>query len=211
MAQKVGILDGEVNRNWHLVDGEGGKHLLSLFHDCVTGARAAMLDYEVRIGPTDRGEEEEKPRVCIVAVCSTSVCVCVLVLPQVAVAMIYIVKRRLCSIRRVVLNCLLCGSTRSSRLSAGATTLNFLRIPRRCYSGTASNTWHLAPLSKQEIRQVCSLMHCCTAVICNPPHVKVLLINDRPLLLYSKELPVNNQFTTGMTTHTTGELQRNLI
>ncbi|CAM9969232.1 unnamed protein product [Pylaiella littoralis] len=46
MAQKVGILDGEVNRNWHLVDGEGGKHLLSLFHDCVTGARAAMLDYE---------------------------------------------------------------------------------------------------------------------------------------------------------------------
>lgn len=48
MAQKVSILDGEVNRNWQLKDSNGEKHLLSLFHDCVTGARAAMLDYEVR-------------------------------------------------------------------------------------------------------------------------------------------------------------------
>lgn len=49
MAQKVSILDGEVNRNWHLKDSNGEKHLLSLFHDCVTGARAAMLDYEVSV------------------------------------------------------------------------------------------------------------------------------------------------------------------
>ncbi|CAN0096456.1 unnamed protein product, partial [Ectocarpus fasciculatus] len=47
MAQQVSILDGEVNRNWHLVDSGGAKHLLTLFHDCMTGARAAMLDYEV--------------------------------------------------------------------------------------------------------------------------------------------------------------------
>ncbi|CAM9822400.1 unnamed protein product, partial [Hapterophycus canaliculatus] len=46
MAQKVSILDGEVNRNWHLVDSAGEKHLLALYHDCVTGARAAMLDYQ---------------------------------------------------------------------------------------------------------------------------------------------------------------------
>lgn len=46
MAQQVSILDGEVNRNWHLVDSGGEKHLLTLFHDCMTGARAAMLDYE---------------------------------------------------------------------------------------------------------------------------------------------------------------------
>lgn len=53
MAQKVSILDGEVNRNWHLKDSNGEKHILSLFHDCVTGARAAMLDYEVRAGQTE--------------------------------------------------------------------------------------------------------------------------------------------------------------
>lgn len=47
MAQQVNIFDGEVNRNWNLTDSTGEKHLLSLFHDCVTGARAAMLDYEV--------------------------------------------------------------------------------------------------------------------------------------------------------------------
>lgn len=50
MAQKVSVLDGEVNRNWHIKDSNGEKHLLSLFHDCVTGARAAMLDYEVKAG-----------------------------------------------------------------------------------------------------------------------------------------------------------------
>lgn len=49
MAQPVSILDGEVNRNWHVVDSQGQKHLLTLFHDCVTGARAAMLDYEVSL------------------------------------------------------------------------------------------------------------------------------------------------------------------
>ncbi|CAB1102637.1 unnamed protein product [Ectocarpus sp. CCAP 1310/34] len=48
MAQQVSILDGEVNRNWHLVDSGGEKHLLTLFHDCMTGARAAMLDYEAK-------------------------------------------------------------------------------------------------------------------------------------------------------------------
>lgn len=48
MAQEVSVLDGEVNRNWHLEDSAGQRHLLSLFHDTVTGARAAMLDYEVR-------------------------------------------------------------------------------------------------------------------------------------------------------------------
>jgi len=47
MSQQVNIFDGEVNRNWNLTDSNGEKHLLSLFHDCVTGARAAMLDYEV--------------------------------------------------------------------------------------------------------------------------------------------------------------------
>lgn len=46
MAHSVSVLDGEVNRNWNLVDSNGERHLLSLFHDCVTGARAAMLDYE---------------------------------------------------------------------------------------------------------------------------------------------------------------------
>ncbi|CAN0151889.1 unnamed protein product [Ectocarpus sp. 6 AP-2014] len=50
MAQQVSILDGEVNRNWHLVDSGGEKHLLTLFHDCMTGARAAMLDYEAMPG-----------------------------------------------------------------------------------------------------------------------------------------------------------------
>lgn len=49
MSRPVSVLDGEVNRNWHLVDSRGGRHLLSLLHDTVTGARAAMLDYEVRI------------------------------------------------------------------------------------------------------------------------------------------------------------------
>lgn len=52
MAHSVSILDGEVNRNWHLVDSRGEKHLLTLFHDCVTGARAAMLDYVVSHGDT---------------------------------------------------------------------------------------------------------------------------------------------------------------
>lgn len=47
MARSVGIFDGEVNRNWNLTDSHGDRHLLTLFHDCVTGARAAMLDYEV--------------------------------------------------------------------------------------------------------------------------------------------------------------------
>eukprot|EP00752_Nemacystus_decipiens_P009877 g8812.t1 len=45
-TRALSVLDGEVNRNWHLKDSNGEKHLLSLFHDCVTGARAAMLDYE---------------------------------------------------------------------------------------------------------------------------------------------------------------------
>lgn len=47
MAQSVNFLDGQVNRNWELVGSNGERHLLTLFHDCVTGARAAMLDYEV--------------------------------------------------------------------------------------------------------------------------------------------------------------------
>lgn len=47
MAQAVSVLDGEVNRNWNLEDSRGERHLLTLFHDTVTGARAAMLDYEV--------------------------------------------------------------------------------------------------------------------------------------------------------------------
>lgn len=47
MAQAVSVLDGDVNRNWDLEDSRGGRHLLTLFHDTVTGARAAMLDYEV--------------------------------------------------------------------------------------------------------------------------------------------------------------------
>lgn len=46
MAQQVSVLAGEVNRNWHLLDTRGERHLLTLFHDTVTGARAAMLDYE---------------------------------------------------------------------------------------------------------------------------------------------------------------------
>lgn len=45
--QGVSVLDGEVNRNWNFSDAHGGRHVLTLFHDTVTGARAAMLDYEV--------------------------------------------------------------------------------------------------------------------------------------------------------------------
>lgn len=43
----VSVLDGDVNRNWYLTDGRGERHLLTLFHDTVTGVRAAMLDYKV--------------------------------------------------------------------------------------------------------------------------------------------------------------------
>ncbi|CAM9654820.1 unnamed protein product [Choristocarpus tenellus] len=46
MSRKVSILDGEVNRNWNLVDKRGRRHILTLLHDTVSGARAAMLDYE---------------------------------------------------------------------------------------------------------------------------------------------------------------------
>lgn len=45
----VSVLDGEVNRNWYIVDSRGKRHLLTLFHDTVTGARAAMLDYQVSV------------------------------------------------------------------------------------------------------------------------------------------------------------------
>jgi len=40
------LLYGEVNRHWEFVDKNGGRHVLSLIHDCVSGVRVCLLDYE---------------------------------------------------------------------------------------------------------------------------------------------------------------------
>ncbi|CAM9243746.1 unnamed protein product, partial [Phaeothamnion confervicola] len=46
MARPVSIFDGEVCRNFELVSQHGRRHVLSIVHDTVSGARAALLDYE---------------------------------------------------------------------------------------------------------------------------------------------------------------------
>ena len=42
----VTVVSGEVNRTWRFNDAAGGRHEVSLYHHPLTGARAAMLDYE---------------------------------------------------------------------------------------------------------------------------------------------------------------------
>lgn len=42
----VSVMSGEVNRTWRFTDNSGKPHELSLYHHTITGARAAMLDYE---------------------------------------------------------------------------------------------------------------------------------------------------------------------
>ncbi|KAG5176389.1 hypothetical protein JKP88DRAFT_265419 [Tribonema minus] len=39
------VFSGEINRHWEFLDSAGGRHVLSLIHDCVSGARACLLDY----------------------------------------------------------------------------------------------------------------------------------------------------------------------
>ena len=42
----VSVVSGEVNRTWRFNDASGAQHEVSLYHHPLTGARAAMLDYE---------------------------------------------------------------------------------------------------------------------------------------------------------------------
>ena len=42
----VNVVSGEVNRTWRFDDSAGGRHEVSLYHHPLTGARAAMIDYE---------------------------------------------------------------------------------------------------------------------------------------------------------------------
>ena len=41
-----GLVVPQVNRTWRFVDAKGAAHEVSLYHHPLTGARAAMLDYE---------------------------------------------------------------------------------------------------------------------------------------------------------------------
>ena len=40
------FFDGEVTRTWKLLDRAGKEHILSLYHDAMSGVRCAMLDFE---------------------------------------------------------------------------------------------------------------------------------------------------------------------
>ena len=42
----VSMFTGEVNRTWRFIDASGRKHEASLYHHTISGARAAMVDYE---------------------------------------------------------------------------------------------------------------------------------------------------------------------
>ena len=42
----VSVLTGEVNRTWRFVDSAGRRHEASLYHHTISGARAAMIDFE---------------------------------------------------------------------------------------------------------------------------------------------------------------------
>lgn len=64
MSVTVSALEGQLSRTWNYVSADGRCHVITLYHDTITGVRSAMLDFEEvpsSLGNSVRNQEALKP------------------------------------------------------------------------------------------------------------------------------------------------------